>query len=64
VVLHHHPYEETLTVLEGEALFTMGEEEIEAGERRKPDRQQNQITKGADMRTGRPPTSDETERRR
>jgi hypothetical protein len=42
----------------------MGEEEIEAGERRKPDRQQNQITKGADMRTGRPPTSDETERRR
>lgn len=29
--LHKHPYEETFIVQEGDVLFTMGDEEIEAG---------------------------------
>jgi quercetin dioxygenase-like cupin family protein len=29
--LHKHPYEETFIVLEGDVLFTLGEDEIEAG---------------------------------
>ena len=29
--LHTHPYEETFIVQEGDVLFTVGEEEIEAG---------------------------------
>ena len=29
--LHRHPYEETFVVQEGDVLFTLGDEEIEAG---------------------------------
>ena len=36
--LHKHPYEETFIVQEGDVLFTMGDEEIEAGPGRHRDR--------------------------